>query len=67
MLQELLYDCFKAVLRSARILKKVYEIAGKDEEGTVKYHVPEMVRFHKFEDTSTMNIRRTLGLKDSER
>jgi serine/threonine protein kinase len=49
------------------ILKKVYEIAMKDEEGKVKHHVPEMVWSHKFEDTSTANIRKALGLKDAER
>jgi serine/threonine protein kinase len=51
----------------AEILRKVYEIADKDEEGKVKYHVPEMVWSHKFEDTSTANIRMALGLKDAER
>ncbi|KAG1817651.1 uncharacterized protein BJ212DRAFT_1480212 [Suillus subaureus] len=50
----------------AEILQKVYEIAKKDEEGKVKHHVPEMVWSHKFEDTSTANIRRALGLKDAE-
>ncbi|KAG1741280.1 hypothetical protein EDB19DRAFT_1875935 [Suillus lakei] len=50
----------------AEILQKVYEIA-KDEESKVRHHVPEMVWFHKFEDTSTANIRRALGLKDAER
>ncbi|KAG2337094.1 hypothetical protein BDR05DRAFT_805008 [Suillus weaverae] len=49
------------------ILQKVYEIAKKDEEGKVKHHVPEMVWFHQFEDTSTAKIRKTLGLKDAER
>ncbi|KAG1772855.1 hypothetical protein EV702DRAFT_1201316 [Suillus placidus] len=49
------------------MLQKVYEIAKKDEEGKVKHHVPEMVWFHKFEDTSTAKIRKTLGLKDAER
>ncbi|KAG1741269.1 hypothetical protein EDB19DRAFT_717988 [Suillus lakei] len=51
----------------AEILQKVYDIAKKDEEGKVRHHVPEMVWFHKFEDTSTSNIRRALGLKDAER
>ncbi|KIK35035.1 hypothetical protein CY34DRAFT_96861 [Suillus luteus UH-Slu-Lm8-n1] len=32
----------------------------------VKYHVPEMVWSHKFEDTSTAHIRMALGLKDPE-
>ncbi|KAG2336803.1 hypothetical protein BDR05DRAFT_970860, partial [Suillus weaverae] len=51
----------------AEILQKVYEIAKKDEEGKVKHHVPEMVWFHKFEDTSTAKIRKSLGLKNAER
>jgi hypothetical protein len=51
----------------AEILQKVYEIAEKDTEGKVKYHVPEMVWSHKFEETSTANIRTALGLKDAER
>ncbi|KIK40988.1 hypothetical protein CY34DRAFT_806585 [Suillus luteus UH-Slu-Lm8-n1] len=51
----------------AEILQKVYDIAEKDTEGKVKYHVPEMVWSHKFEDTSTANIRTALGLKDAER
>ncbi|KIK41000.1 hypothetical protein CY34DRAFT_806604 [Suillus luteus UH-Slu-Lm8-n1] len=51
----------------AEILKKVYKIAEKDKVGKVKYHVPEMVWSHKFEDTSTANIRTALGLKDAER
>ncbi|KAG1774541.1 hypothetical protein EV702DRAFT_1032067 [Suillus placidus] len=44
------------------ILKKVYNIAETDER--VKYHVPEMVWFHKFEDTSTAKIRSALGFED---
>ncbi|KAG2132094.1 hypothetical protein DEU56DRAFT_448941 [Suillus clintonianus] len=44
------------------ILKKVYKIAETDER--VRYHVPEMVWFHKFEDTSTAKIRSALGLED---
>ncbi|KAG2132078.1 hypothetical protein DEU56DRAFT_812987 [Suillus clintonianus] len=44
------------------ILKKVYKIAETDAR--VKHHVPEMVWFHKFEDTSTANIRSALGLQD---
>ncbi|KAG2120014.1 hypothetical protein BD769DRAFT_1641729 [Suillus cothurnatus] len=51
----------------AEILQKVYKIADEDEEGKVKHHVPEMVWSHKFEDTSTAGIRRTLGLQDAER
>ena len=56
------------------ILKEVYEIAdGKREKMTdeereqVDGHVPEMVWFHKFEETSTANIRRALGIDDAER
>jgi hypothetical protein len=49
------------------ILQKVYEIAQKDREGKVKYHVPEMVWFHKFEDTSTAKIRAALGLEGAKR
>jgi hypothetical protein len=45
----------------------VYEIAEKDTEGKVEYYVPEMVWSHKFEDTSTANIRRTLGHRDAKR
>jgi hypothetical protein len=48
------------------ILQKVYEIAKKDEEGKVKRHVPELVWSHKFEDSSTANIRRALGIDDAE-
>ncbi|KAG2135350.1 uncharacterized protein EDB93DRAFT_1170796 [Suillus bovinus] len=50
----------------ADILQKVYEIAKKDEEGKVKYHVPELVWSQVFEDTSTANIRRALGIDDAE-
>jgi hypothetical protein len=52
----------------------VYTIAdGKREQMTdeerehVDGHVPEMVWFHKFEDTSTANIRRALGIDDPDR
>ncbi|KAG2038297.1 hypothetical protein BDR03DRAFT_1009999 [Suillus americanus] len=49
------------------IPQKVYEIAKKDEEGKMKHHIPGMAWFHKSEDTSTVNIRRMLGLEDAER
>ncbi|KIK35988.1 hypothetical protein CY34DRAFT_95210, partial [Suillus luteus UH-Slu-Lm8-n1] len=51
----------------ADILQKVYEIAKNDKEGKVKLHVPEMVWSHKFEDTSTANIRRALGIDDAKK
>ncbi|KAG2064592.1 hypothetical protein BDR04DRAFT_1109869 [Suillus decipiens] len=51
----------------AEILKKVYEIVGKDAEGKVKHHIPEMMWYYKSEDTSTPKIRMALGLKDAER
>ncbi|KAG2336605.1 hypothetical protein BDR05DRAFT_1005703 [Suillus weaverae] len=41
--------------------EKVYNIMETDKR--VKYHVPEMVWFHKFEDTSTIKIRSALGLE----
>ncbi|KAG1719638.1 uncharacterized protein EDB91DRAFT_1351878 [Suillus paluster] len=47
------------------ILKKVYKIA--EREMKVKGHVPDMVWFHKFEGTSTANIRKALGMDDAER
>jgi hypothetical protein len=47
--------------------QKVYDIAEKDTKGMVKYHVPEMVWSHNFEETSTANIRTALRLKDAER
>ncbi|KAG2124974.1 hypothetical protein BD769DRAFT_856656 [Suillus cothurnatus] len=49
------------------ISQKICEIAKNDKEGKVNHHVPEMVWFHKFEDTSTVDIRKTLGLQDAER
>ncbi|KAG0698935.1 hypothetical protein DFH29DRAFT_834252 [Suillus ampliporus] len=49
----------------AEILKKVYKIA--ESEAQVKGHVPEMVWSHKFEGTSTANIRKALGIDDAER
>ncbi|KAG2052932.1 hypothetical protein BDR06DRAFT_491012 [Suillus hirtellus] len=47
------------------ILKEVYKIAQRDPD--VRGHVPELVWFHKFEETSTSKIRVALGLKDAER
>ncbi|OAX35651.1 hypothetical protein K503DRAFT_745613 [Rhizopogon vinicolor AM-OR11-026] len=56
------------------ILKEVYKITDGEREGMtaeerqqVAGHVPEMVWFHKFEETSTANIRRALGIGDAER
>jgi hypothetical protein len=49
------------------ILQKVYEIAKKDEKAEVKHHVPEFVWSHKFEDLSTANIRRALGIDDVDK
>jgi hypothetical protein len=51
----------------ADILQRVYEIAKKDEEGKVDHHVPEMVWSHKFEYTSTANIRSALGIDDAKK
>jgi hypothetical protein len=58
----------------ADILEEVYKIAdGKREQMTeeerkqVDSHVPEMVWFHKFEDTSTASIREALKIKDARR
>jgi hypothetical protein len=58
----------------ADILEEVYKIAdGKREQMTeeerkqVDSHVPEMVWFHKFEDTSTATIREALNIKDAKR
>jgi len=48
----------------ADILERVCQIAEKESQ--VKGHVPEVVWFHKFEETSTAQIRRTLGIPDSE-
>ncbi|KAG2745719.1 hypothetical protein P692DRAFT_201774918 [Suillus brevipes Sb2] len=47
----------------ADILQKVYKIANED----VEHHVPEMVWSHKFEDTSTANIREALEIDDAEK
>ncbi|KAG1805113.1 uncharacterized protein HD556DRAFT_1437275 [Suillus plorans] len=47
------------------ILKEVYKIAQTDPD--VRGHVPELVWFHKFKETSTSKIRVALGLKDAER
>ena len=38
-----------------------------EEREHVDGHVPEMVWFHKFEDASTANIRRALGVDDPDR
>ncbi|OJA10273.1 hypothetical protein AZE42_08684 [Rhizopogon vesiculosus] len=55
------------------ILYEVYNIADGEQEGItdeegaqVAGHVPEMVWFHKFEETSSANIRRALGIDDAE-
>jgi len=50
----------------ADILRKVQEFA-EDYPDDVKGHIPEMVWFHKFDETSTANIRKTLGIDDPER
>ncbi|KAG2121601.1 hypothetical protein DEU56DRAFT_833995 [Suillus clintonianus] len=46
------------------ILEEVYKIAI--EEPDVLGHVPEMVWFYKFDETSTAIIRRALGFDDAE-
>ncbi|KAG1901769.1 uncharacterized protein F5891DRAFT_1144295 [Suillus fuscotomentosus] len=46
------------------ILKEVYKIAQTDPD--VRGHVPELVWFHEFKETSTSKIRVALGLKDAE-
>ncbi|KAG2048642.1 hypothetical protein BDR06DRAFT_1024315 [Suillus hirtellus] len=45
------------------ILEEVYKIASADPD--VLGHVPEMVWFYKFEDTSTAIIRKALGIDDA--
>ncbi|KAG1805109.1 uncharacterized protein HD556DRAFT_1283541, partial [Suillus plorans] len=47
------------------ILNEVYKIAQTDPD--VRGHVPELVWFHKFKETSTSKIRVALGLKDADR
>jgi len=47
------------------ILKKVQEIAEKNPD--VNGHIPEMVWFHKFDETSTANIRKILGIDKPDR
>ncbi|KAG1793255.1 uncharacterized protein HD556DRAFT_1270987 [Suillus plorans] len=47
------------------ILNEVYKIAQTDPD--VRGHVPELVWFRKFEETSTSKIRVALGLKDADR
>ncbi|KAG2351920.1 hypothetical protein BDR07DRAFT_1440809 [Suillus spraguei] len=46
------------------ILQDVYAIAK--EESAVKDHIPDMVWFHKFDQTSTMKIRKSLGIQDPD-
>ncbi|KAG1754535.1 hypothetical protein EDB19DRAFT_1666907 [Suillus lakei] len=46
------------------ILPNVYAIAS--EESTVKGHIPDMVWFHRFDETSTSKIKRTLGIQDPD-
>ncbi|KAG2052938.1 hypothetical protein BDR06DRAFT_1055400 [Suillus hirtellus] len=46
------------------ILDKVYKIAQTDPD--VQGHIPELVWFYKFKETSTSKIRVALGLKDAE-
>ncbi|KAG1800044.1 hypothetical protein EV424DRAFT_437938 [Suillus variegatus] len=45
------------------ILEEVYKIAKDDPD--VLGHVPQMVWFHKFEDTSTAITRKALGIDDA--
>lgn len=45
------------------ILEEVYKIAKEDPD--VMGHVPDMVWFHKFEETSTAIIRKALGIDDT--
>ncbi|KAG1741282.1 hypothetical protein EDB19DRAFT_2024649 [Suillus lakei] len=52
--------------REAEILQNVYEIAKSGEEGGMKRHVPMMVWFHEFEDTSTAKIRSALANDGAE-
>jgi hypothetical protein len=47
----------------ADILERGYQIAEKESQ--VKGHVPEIVWFHKFDDTSTADTRRMLGIPDA--
>ena len=48
------------------ILKKVQKIAEKYPK-EVGPHIPEMVWFHKFDETSKAGIRKTLGIDEPER
>jgi len=49
------------------ILRKVQEIA-EDYPDDVKGHIPDtMVWFHKFDETSTANVRKTRGIDDPGR
>ncbi|KAG2134181.1 uncharacterized protein EDB93DRAFT_849610 [Suillus bovinus] len=45
------------------ILEEVYKVANEDPD--VLGHVPEMVWFYKFEETSTAIIRKALGIDDT--
>ena len=47
------------------ILKKVQAIAEKNPD--VNGHIPEMVWFHKFDETSTASIRKILGIDKPDR
>jgi len=47
------------------ILTKVQAIAEKNPD--VKGHIPEMVWFHKFDETSTASIRKILGIGKPDR
>lgn len=60
-----LYFPEEARLSEPEILAKVYEIAKDDLR--VIGHVPDMVWFHRFHETSTTNIRMALGMKDAKR
>jgi hypothetical protein len=46
----------------AEILEEVHKIAAESPE--VKDHVPEVIWFHKFKDTSTAKIIKALGIDD---
>jgi hypothetical protein len=48
------------------ILKKVQTIA-EAHPNDVKGHIPEMVWFHKFDETSTATVRKTLGIDEPDR
>jgi hypothetical protein len=48
------------------ILKKVQKIA-EAHPNDVKGHIPEMVWFHKFDETSTATVRKALGIHEPDR